>query len=461
MRTTGAAVPGEPGHQAPTAFTPANPLRLWVAGDSLVIDPGYALQRAALATPVIKSVGGVDGRIGTGLDRPDVFNWFLEIRERAEGAAPERGPAQLRRQRRQGVHDGPAGRRHRSASSTTPAWRREYARRVGGLIDLINRAGAYVVWMGLPITVDPSQTSRFDRINAVVDQVIQSRPGGAAFVDTYRLLAGPNGGYAEYLENLSGEIQDVRAPDGVHLAPAGAAIVARAVLEDLNEAYDLTSWRKSATLRGSARRLRRYGRSQARERGGAGSGQVQAVGAEPRLAGAPRVPVRDLDLRKTLRLAANDGVRLPVDRLRLPQGHPDDPLHAQRSRPSRPDRPCRGGTGPGRRCSRHRRRAPGRGAPPTRDTTSSADDGVVALVRAARRGQPAADPEVEVHVEAPSEAHARPPACRRAHRPPSRRRNVTRTGVDAAELQARAAAAAAPAIPVTRKRRRIAHCKAT
>ena len=39
----------------------------------------------------------------------------------------------------------------------------------------------------------------------------------------------------------------MRQPDGVHLAPAGAAIVAREVLKDLNAAYDLTSWRKSAT----------------------------------------------------------------------------------------------------------------------------------------------------------------------------------------------------------------------
>jgi len=42
-------------------------------------------------------------------------------------------------------------------------------------------------------------------------------------------------------------VQDVRAPDGVHFSPAGAAIVARQVLKDLNEAYDLTSWRRRTT----------------------------------------------------------------------------------------------------------------------------------------------------------------------------------------------------------------------
>jgi uncharacterized protein len=246
--STHAAVPGDPS-AVRKAFTPPDPLRLWVAGDSLIIDTGYALQRAALATPVIKSVGGVDGRIGTGLDRPDVFNWFLEIRRELKALHPNAVVLGFGgnddKQYMTGLPSGVT-----ITEFNDPAWRREYARRVGGLIDLINRAGAYVVWVGLPITRDPAQTARFDAINGVVAQEIDKRPGGAAYLDTYSLLAGPDGGYAEYLTTLSGEVQDVRAPDGVHFSPAGAAIVARQVLKDLNEAYDLTSWRRSAAATG-------------------------------------------------------------------------------------------------------------------------------------------------------------------------------------------------------------------
>jgi hypothetical protein len=242
---TRAAVPGDPSVK-PRAFTPKDPLRLWIAGDSLVVDPGYALQRAALATPVIKSVGGVDGHIGTGLDRPDVFNWFLEIRQQLKLLKPNAVVLSF------GANDDkpymtglPAG--VTISEFNDPVWRREYGRRVGGLIDMINRAGAYVIFIGLPITSDPAQTARFDQINSVIDQQVQARPGGAAYVDTYSLLAGPNGGYAQYLENLAGQEEDVRQPDGVHLAPAGAAIVARQVLQALNSAYDLTSWRRLTT----------------------------------------------------------------------------------------------------------------------------------------------------------------------------------------------------------------------
>jgi hypothetical protein len=238
---TGAAVPGDPAVRR-RAFTPAHPLRLYVAGDSLSIEPGYALEQAALATPVITSVG-VDGRIDTGLDRPDVFNWFLEVRRELKTMKPNVVVLSF------GGNDDKSYMTGLPAGTTVdqfdgPAWRHEYGRRVGGLIDLANRAGAYVIWLGLPLTADPDQTARFDQINSVIQEQIQARPGGAAFVDTYALLAGPNGGYAEYLQSLSGQIQDVREPDGVHLAPAGAAIVARQVLEDMNNAYDLTSWRR-------------------------------------------------------------------------------------------------------------------------------------------------------------------------------------------------------------------------
>jgi hypothetical protein len=239
---TGAAVPTDPTVKR-KAFAPARPLRMWVAGDSLVVEPGYALQRAALATPVITSVGGVDGKIGTGLDRPDVFNWFLEIRRELKELRPNAVVLSFGGNDDKSYMTGlPAG--ASVGSFDDPAWRREYGRRVGGLLDLINHAGAYVIWLGLPLTIDPNQTARFDQINSVVREQVDARPGGAAFVDTYALLAGPNGRYAEYLQNDSGQVQDVRAADGVHLAPAGAAIVAREVLKELNDAYDLTSWRR-------------------------------------------------------------------------------------------------------------------------------------------------------------------------------------------------------------------------
>jgi hypothetical protein len=237
-----ALTPAQPAPRARTAFTPERKLKLWIAGDSLVVNPGYSIVRAASGSPVIEPVGQVDGRIATGLERPDVFNWFTHVREQLRELQPKavvlgfggNDDHDYMTGLPEGVElDGFGG----------PAWTREYRRRVGGLMDTVTGAGAFLVWIGLPITSDEEQSYRFDVINAAVVAEAKERPGDVAFVDTYTTFAGDDGGYAEYLEDSAGRLQKVRAADGVHFERAGGDIIAREVLRRLNEAYDLTSWR--------------------------------------------------------------------------------------------------------------------------------------------------------------------------------------------------------------------------
>ena len=83
---TGVAVPESPGELTSPPprrkFTPERKLRIWVAGDSLVIVPGQSLLRAIGGSPVVEPVREVDGRVASGLERPDSFNWFKEIEKR-------------------------------------------------------------------------------------------------------------------------------------------------------------------------------------------------------------------------------------------------------------------------------------------------------------------------------------------------------------------------------------------
>jgi hypothetical protein len=238
--------PGHPSSEKPPAkeaFSPKRKLTIWIAGDSLVITPGYAIIRAAGASPAMQSVGGVDGRIATGLTRPDVFNWFDEIRKQVKERKPKVVVLDF------GGNDDKAYMTGLPEGVTIDdfggsVWRREYARRVGGVMDVINRAGAFVVWIGLPQTSSPDQTARFDVVNAVVEKQARKRPGRAAYIDTYRLFAGDDGGYTQYMRNLSGDLVQVRASDGVHFEREGGDIIAREVLKALNKQFDLTSWRK-------------------------------------------------------------------------------------------------------------------------------------------------------------------------------------------------------------------------
>jgi hypothetical protein len=237
--------PAAPAAPAKRAFTPKHKLRIWVAGDSLVITPGYAVIRAAGATPVMQPVGGVDGRVATGLTRPDVFNWFEEIRSSVKELRPDVVVLDFGgnddKAYMTGLPDGVS-----IDDFGGSVWRKEYGRRVGGVMDVINRAGAFVVWIGLPQTRSADQTARFDVVNAVVEKQARKRPGRAVYLDTYRLFAGDDGGYTQYMRTLSGKLVQIRAADGVHFEREGGDMIAREVLKALNQQFDLTSWRKKA-----------------------------------------------------------------------------------------------------------------------------------------------------------------------------------------------------------------------
>ena len=224
-------------------FTPQKKLRLWIAGDSLVITPGYSIVRAAGGSPVIQSVGGIDGHIATGLTRPDVFNWFNELTTQVKALHPNvvvlNFGANDNHAYMTGLPEGIS-----VGAFASPEWVKEYRRRVGAVMDTVNRAGGVVVWIGLPIARSPTETQEFDKINAIVLQEAKLRPRKVIFIDTYAMFAGDDGGFAEYLENDKGDTVKVRAGDGVHFETAGGDIIAREVLKQLNLRFDLTSWRR-------------------------------------------------------------------------------------------------------------------------------------------------------------------------------------------------------------------------
>ncbi|MBA2423788.1 MAG: DUF459 domain-containing protein [Actinobacteria bacterium] len=250
---TGVAVPEPPLDETPTAtprppprqkFTPARPLRIWIAGDSLVVVPGQSILRAVGERRAVEPIGDVDGRIASGLERPDVFNWFEHVSEVMREENPRAVVLMFGGNDDHSFMTGlPEGREVEAFGSAS--WTAEYRRRVAGIMDTVTRSGAFLVWIGLPITNDPDQTSRFDTINAIVQSQAAKRPGRVSYLDTYFFFAGEDGGYAQFVENASGRLVQLRADDGVHFERAAGDLIARKVLNRLNQRFDLTSWRKT------------------------------------------------------------------------------------------------------------------------------------------------------------------------------------------------------------------------
>ncbi len=244
-------VPPPPHHVTPppapppkkAAFSPSHPLKVYIAGDSLVIVPGNSLLRA-MGSKVYKPIDSVDGHVATGLERPDVYNWFDRIKQVMKKDKPNVVVVAFGANDNHSYMTGlPAGVSIGDFGSSE--WIREYRRRVAGFMDTVIRAHGFIVYVGMPIVSSVSESRDFDLLNRIIYQEAKKRPSGALYLDTYLRFADPKtGGYAEYLPNKDGDLIKVRSGDGVHFEPAGGDIIARLVLKALNERFDLTSWKK-------------------------------------------------------------------------------------------------------------------------------------------------------------------------------------------------------------------------
>jgi hypothetical protein len=223
-------------------FTPKKKLRIWIAGDSLVVVPGESVLRAIAGNRAFDPVDAIDGRIASGLERPDVFNWFTHVREVMETRKPRAVVVMFGGNDDHGFMTGiPEGREVGSFGS--PTWRREYRRRVAAVMDTVTSKGGFLVWIGLPISRDDEQTLRYDLINAIVQTEAAKRKGRVSYLDTYFFFAGDDGGYAQYVEDAAGKLVKMRADDGVHFERPAGDLIAEKVLERIAERYDFTSWR--------------------------------------------------------------------------------------------------------------------------------------------------------------------------------------------------------------------------
>jgi hypothetical protein len=202
--------------------TAADPLRVYIAGDSVVRDAGESFLRLAAGDTRLKST--LHYEIATGLSRPDFYDWPSAISDDLASLKPEVAVIMFGGNDAQGIV-GPDGQVFPSVDA--PGWREEYGRRAAAVMDELQDPHRVVLWVGQP----PMREAGFDRRIAVINEVVadaaRTRPW-VTFVDTAGVLGGPDGGY---VERLPGTDDDLRQADGIHLSRAGADLLARRLLE--------------------------------------------------------------------------------------------------------------------------------------------------------------------------------------------------------------------------------------
>lgn len=218
----------------PRTPTAAEPLRLWIGGDSMAEVFGRSLEADAEATGVVDAT--LHYEMASGLTRPDYFDWPAALADDVAAGDPEVVVVVL------GVNDGQGIVREDGTpvpEVADPRWAEEYRRRVGALMDQLRAGDRWVVWVAQPPMREPGYAARLAIVNQVHAAEAAQRPW-VTLVDTAAVLGGDDGGYAPTRPDATGAPVEVRRGDGIHLTSAGADLLAAHVLAEIRDRVDLS-----------------------------------------------------------------------------------------------------------------------------------------------------------------------------------------------------------------------------
>jgi uncharacterized protein len=203
-------------------LTDADPLRLWVGGDSLAGTLGLALGSTSGETGVVQPY--FDSRVSSGLTSRSFFDWPEHAAKEMDRLRPEIAVFII------GANDFAAPLDSAEDEHGQPAWKARYTALVEEMLAVLGSDDRTVIWVGSPSFKD----DRNEQIEALDDHMreVVAKHEKVAYVDAYALFTDAAGEYAASLPPLDDQGAEpvlVRAGDGVHLTPQGGARLAQAV----------------------------------------------------------------------------------------------------------------------------------------------------------------------------------------------------------------------------------------
>jgi hypothetical protein len=194
------------------AASKAHPVRVWVGGDSMGGELGWALEPVLRTSIAFKAITYY--KESTGFCRYDYFDWGKQIKTVVKTAKPQAAVVMIGTNDTQSVWKDGAW-----ISYGRIEWKRAYEDRVGTIIDTMLRGGVRrVYWVGMPIMGESWRNSRMRFINRIFQKQVEKRPG-AEYIDVWDLYSNADGSFDPSL----------RLADGVHFTVEGQELLARTV----------------------------------------------------------------------------------------------------------------------------------------------------------------------------------------------------------------------------------------
>jgi uncharacterized protein len=227
-----AALPISPA--APVAPGPEE-TSILVIGDSLGVQLGQGLRVVLSERPGIM----IDSRAraDTGLVNTRERNWPDVIRGLMASTEPKPDIAVVMI----GANDNqrlPAGDGGQADQLSEP-WRAEYSARIDAVLAPLRAARVPVIWVGLPVMKNARLSSAMLSINGIFQERVER--AGQTYLDIWDQFSDDTGAYTPLGPDIAGDIQRMRAGDGVHFTKAGSQKLAFFVQQEISKALQPAS----------------------------------------------------------------------------------------------------------------------------------------------------------------------------------------------------------------------------
>lgn len=231
LRFPGLAFDGSPEPLPTPTPTPAPPpkpasiegLRIWSDGDSTSYFMTLALFAIASDRGAVPA-RAADYKISSGLQNTVFFDWRSYVAAEMALYDPDVAVFMV------GANDAMQIRSYE-----------DYAARVGAIMDLMNRPGRRVLWLGQPnmrpnpaLGYNPALADAIAPLNQVFIAEAAKRPW-VTYVDCYALTSFSEGSFADSLPDDDGIERELRAADGIHFTSAGGRRLALGALAALTK----------------------------------------------------------------------------------------------------------------------------------------------------------------------------------------------------------------------------------
>ena len=203
-------------------------------GGRLIALAGDSMMAVGLAPTLGRDLSGNPNfrllkayRSGTGLARPEVFDWIQQYPVMLAGERPQLVICSMGANDAQNVQIG-----KKVLEFGSEEWDGYYRSRLSAYLAMLGSRQVRVLWVGMPLMKEKKFSQKMQHMNQVIQAEIASYPN-VTWLDPNPAL-GYAKGFEQYRASTRGKMVKMRADDGIHMTDDGAAYLLPAIREWLD-----------------------------------------------------------------------------------------------------------------------------------------------------------------------------------------------------------------------------------